>query len=69
VILLAVYAGYRRGFILEAIELVRWIAGLAIAFWGYKYLALGLDKLFPKLGVWTDPLAFCHYHYHCAYPA
>jgi uncharacterized protein YkwD len=58
IILLAIYSGYRRGFILGTLELVSWIAGLVIAFWGYKYVAIFVEKIFPKIGVWGDPLSF-----------
>jgi len=58
IIALSVFSGFRRGFILGALELVSWIAGLLLAFWGYKYIAAVFDKVFPSLGVWSDPLAF-----------
>jgi uncharacterized protein YkwD len=58
IIMLSVYSGYRRGFILGALELVSWLVGLAIAFWGYQYIAILLDKIFPNLGVWNLPLSF-----------
>jgi uncharacterized protein YkwD len=58
IVLLSVYSGYRRGFILGALELLSWLLGLALAFWGYQYMSALLDKIFPKLGVWNYPLSF-----------
>lgn len=58
IILLAAYSGYRRGFILGALELVSWIAGLILAFWGYKYVDIIIEKVFPNIGMWSAPLSF-----------
>ncbi|MDB5192631.1 MAG: hypothetical protein JWQ96_2194 [Segetibacter sp.] len=58
IILMSVYNGFKRGFIIGALELGSWIAGLAFALWSYQYVSGWLEKLFPNLGVWTMPLAF-----------
>lgn len=55
---LAIYGGYARGFILGSIELLSWLLGLLIAFCGYPYIAILLEKLFPNIGVWNFPLSF-----------
>lgn len=58
VILLAAWSGYRRGFIVGALELLSWVGSLAGAFFLYQYVAVALQKIIPALGVWTMPLAF-----------
>lgn len=58
VILLAAWSGYRRGFILGALELLSWLGSLAAAFFLYQYVAVLLQRIVPGLGVWTMPLAF-----------
>lgn len=58
IILLAAWAGYKRGFILGSLELLSWLGSLAAAFFLYQYLAVVLQKVIPSLGVWTMPLAF-----------
>ncbi|WP_207492308.1 CvpA family protein [Aridibaculum aurantiacum] len=58
IILLAVYGGYVRGFIVGSIELISWVAGLLLAFWGYQYIAALIEKGFPNIGVWNYPISF-----------
>lgn len=58
VILLAVYSGWRRGFIIGALELGIMIGGLGAAFALYPYFTAFLEKYVPSLGVWTMPLSF-----------
>jgi uncharacterized protein YkwD len=58
IVLLAVYGGWRKGFILGSINLVVWIGSLIIGFLFYKYMGTLLQGFFPALGVWTLPLAF-----------
>lgn len=58
IILLAAWAGYKRGFILGTLELLSWLGSLAAAFYLYQYIAIVLQKIIPALGVWTMPLAF-----------
>jgi uncharacterized protein YkwD len=55
---LAVWGGWRKGFILGSINLAVWIGSLAIGFFFYQYLGAMLQTIFPRLGVWTLPLAF-----------
>jgi uncharacterized protein YkwD len=56
VIMLAAWSGYRKGFILGALEILSWLGSLAAAFFLYPYLAILLQKIVPV--VWAMPLAF-----------
>ena len=47
VVLLAVWSGWRKGFVIGAFELISWIGTLVIGFVGYKYLAVLLERFFP----------------------
>lgn len=58
IIMLAAWAGYKRGFILGALEILSWLGSLAGAFLLYQYVAVFFQKIIPALGVWTMPLAF-----------
>ena len=58
VVSLAVWAGWKKGFILGTINLIVWIGSLLIGFIFYQQLGSLLQKFFPALGVWTLPLAF-----------
>ena len=58
VILVAVIAGYRRGFITGALNLLSWIVTLGATFFLYPYVAHFLDAHVVRQGTWTLPLAF-----------
>ncbi|GAA0549569.1 CvpA family protein [Chitinophaga japonensis] len=58
VILLAVYAGYQKGFILGALDLLLLVLSLLFAFWSYRYIVFFFEHYITSLGVWTPPLAF-----------
>lgn len=57
VALLAIYAGWRRGFIIGSLDLLGWIGSLVLGYVLYPRTAILLDKIFT-LGVWLLPLAF-----------
>ena len=57
VVLLAVWGGLRKGFVIGSFELISWLGTLIIGFFGYKYVAVLFDRYF-SLGVWTLPVAF-----------
>lgn len=57
VVLLSVWSGWKKGFLMGSFELISWLGTLLIGFVGYKYLAILLER-FLNLGVWTLPLAF-----------
>jgi uncharacterized protein YkwD len=58
VMLFCIWAGWQNGFLLGAVNLIKWIAGLLIAFAGYKYVAVLIQKIFPTIGVWLFPISF-----------
>lgn len=58
IVLLAVWAGWRNGFILEILGLVNWVGSLITAFIFYPYTASLIIKIFPSLELWKLPLAF-----------
>ena len=57
VVLLSIWGGWRKGFVVGAFELISWIGTLLIGFLGYKYLAAFLER-FLSLSVWTLPVSF-----------
>jgi uncharacterized protein YkwD len=58
VIALAVWGGWRKGFIIGSINLISWIGSLLAGFFFYQYAGNFLKDTFPRLGVWTLPIAF-----------
>jgi uncharacterized protein YkwD len=58
VVLLALWGGWAKGFILGTVNLLVWIGSLLLGLFFYKYTGELLKNIFPILGVWTLPLAF-----------
>ncbi len=58
VFLLAVWSGWRRGFILGSLGLLTCTGSLLAGFFLYPFGAEFLKKIFPSLGVWLLPAAF-----------
>src|SRR6266496_1680981 len=58
VVLLAIWGGWQRGFILGTLDLVNWIGSVILGFLFYPYLANFLNLVFPSLGAWLLPLSF-----------
>jgi uncharacterized protein YkwD len=58
IILLSMWSGWNKGFLIGAIELIVMAGSLVAAFFGYSFLANIFNKYFPSFGVWTEPLAF-----------
>lgn len=58
IILLVAIGGWFRGFIVGALDLLRWIAGLFLALWLYKYVELFFVGALGLSEVWGPPLAF-----------
>ncbi|MBC7829605.1 MAG: CvpA family protein [Chitinophagaceae bacterium] len=58
IVLLAIWTGWRKGFILGMLDLVTWVGSILAGFFFYRYLASFLEKKIPALGVWTLPVAF-----------
>jgi uncharacterized protein YkwD len=58
IILLSVWSGYQKGFIVQTFDLVTWLGSLLAGLFFYKYIAVIIEKLFPSLGVWIVPVSF-----------
>lgn len=58
IILVSIYGGYKKGFILGAVDLLTLALGLVFAFWSSRYLAAFFEKYISSIGVWTHPLSF-----------
>lgn len=58
VMALAVWSGWRKGFILGTINLGVWTGSLLAGFLLYKYVGGWLQSMLPGMGVWSLPLAF-----------
>ena len=56
-ILLSVWGGWKRGFLMGSLELLGWIASVCFGFIFYPYAAKFLEKFIPALGVWTLPIS------------
>ena len=54
----AVWAGWRKGFILGTVNLAVWLGSMLSGFLLYKYAGGWLQGMLPGLGVWSLPLAF-----------
>ena len=57
IFLLAVWAGYHRGFILGSLDLLSWAGSFIAAYMLFDYTKVFLEKLF-NLGVWLLPVSF-----------
>ena len=57
VVLLSVWGGIKKGFVMGSFELISWIGTLLIGFFAYKYVADLFERFWP-LGVWTLPVSF-----------
>jgi len=58
VMLLAIWGGWQRGFILGTLDLVNWLGSVLLGFLFYPYAANFLNSIFPALGTWLLPVAF-----------
>src|SRR5258706_8035180 len=58
IVLLAIWGGWQRGFILGTLDLVNWLGSILIGIVFYTYFANFLKMIFPSLGMWLLPLAF-----------
>jgi uncharacterized protein YkwD len=58
VVLLAIWNGWRKGFLAGILELVSWGLSLLTGYYSYPYVASFLQKYFPAVGVWSQPVAF-----------
>src|SRR3954465_692308 len=58
IVLLGAWAGWARGFLFAALDLLTLIASLAAAFLGWRQAADWVGRAPPALGVWVAPLCF-----------
>jgi uncharacterized protein YkwD len=58
VILLGLWGGWRRGFVLAAVEVLALLVSLVVAFIAYRFPAEWLEQQWPWLGVWAQPISF-----------
>ena len=58
IVVLAMWAGWQKGFILGVVDLLVWIGSLLAGFFCYKFFGDFFQQTLPALGVWTLPLAF-----------
>lgn len=58
IVLAGALAGWWRGFVFAALDLLTLAASLAAAFLGYRYVTEWVASVAPSLGVWVAPLAF-----------
>lgn len=58
IVALAIWGGWKKGFILGTVNLMVWIGSLLIGFFFYRLVGSWLQPIFPGLGVWTLPLSF-----------
>lgn len=58
IVLLSMWAGWSKGFIVGITDLLIWLGSLAIGFVFYEAAGQLLHKALPTLGVWNLPLAF-----------
>jgi uncharacterized protein YkwD len=57
-VLLSVWTGWQKGFILGMIDLISWVGSLLAGFFLYSFVANWIDKYITPLGVWSAPVAF-----------
>lgn len=58
IVFFSAWNGWRKGFILGALDLVLLLGSFVFALWTYQYLSALFDKYIPALGVLSQPLAF-----------
>ena len=58
VILMAVWSGWSKGFLLGSLELLGWLGSVCAGFAFYPYTVNIFQRFFPSLGIWITPLAF-----------
>jgi uncharacterized protein YkwD len=58
IVLVGAWAGWARGFLFAALDLLTLAASLAAAFIGWREAADWVNRVTPALGVWVAPLCF-----------
>jgi uncharacterized protein YkwD len=57
IVVLAIWGGWQRGFILGTLDLVNWFGSILLGVIFYPYLSNFLKMIFPSLGTWLLPVA------------
>ena len=58
VVLVSIAAAYHRGFVLSALDLIRWIGSWLAALCLYRYVSSWLGVIMDWTETWRDPIAF-----------
>jgi uncharacterized protein YkwD len=58
IVLMAMWAGWQKGFIRGTVDLLVWMGSLLAGFFTYKFMADLLKQAFPALDVWALPISF-----------
>jgi uncharacterized protein YkwD len=58
IVLLAIWSGWQKGFIVGSLGLISWLSSLYLGFYFYPYAANFIKQYITDLGVWTLPVAF-----------
>lgn len=58
IVLLAIWSGWQKGFIMGILGLISWLGSLYLGFYFYPYIANFIKNHIANLGVWTFPVAF-----------
>lgn len=58
IVLLSIWSGIQKGFVLGIIELVCWVGGLILTFLMYPYLVSFVEKFIPSISAWAVLFAF-----------
>ena len=58
IVLISVWVGYLRGFVLGTFQLITWLGSIILGFLFYQYLADFFKNYVPVLNIWTLPVAF-----------
>jgi uncharacterized protein YkwD len=58
IVLVGAWAGWSRGFVFAALDLLTLAASLGAAFMGWRHAADWVERAAPAMGVWIAPLCF-----------
>jgi uncharacterized protein YkwD len=58
VIIIAIWNGWNKGFLLGSLALLGWLGSVYAGFAFYPYMEKFFERFVPSLGVWLTPLAF-----------
>lgn len=58
IVILSIWSGIQKGFILGIIDLLGWLGGLLLTFLLYPFVVTLFRTYIPSIGPWTVPIAF-----------